>query len=61
MSPKKNCKPDLLTLYSSNKFTSGSKSDSKEICIWKLDNTLKLLIKFVSKYKEDYFRASFDL
>ena len=56
MSPK-NCKHDPLKLYSSDNFAPGSKSDSTEIKGCRLDNKLKLLIKFVSKYGNDYFKA----
>lgn len=56
MSPKKS-KNIPIDLYSSIKFAPDSVADSKNILGWKSDNTLKLLIKFVSKYGNDYFRS----
>jgi hypothetical protein len=54
MSPK-NFKHDPVQLYSSINFV--DQSDSKIINNWKLDNKLKLLVKFISKFNNEYFKA----
>jgi hypothetical protein len=60
MSPKKNCKPNLIELYSSQNFVPTS-ADTKVITGVRSCDKVKLLIKFVSLYEKNYFKADVSL
>lgn len=50
---------NLIKLYSSVNLPTSS--DTKTLTPWNLDNKIKMLIQFISKYETEFFRATVEL